>query len=60
MDQKKPGGGCFQRVNNFIDEIEVDIPETVIERAYRIGKVIVINGRKAQQIRKMETLNKCL
>ena len=45
---KETGEECLEKVKNVLDKIEVDIPETVIDRAHRIGKVKVINGRKAQ------------
>ena len=45
---KETGEECLEKVKNVLDKIEVDIPEMVIDRAHRIGKVKVINGRKAQ------------
>ena len=39
---KETGEGCFIKVDN----LKFDIPDTVIERAHRIGRIKLIDGRK--------------
>ena len=41
---------CLAKVKTFLDEIGVDLPHSVIDRAHRVGKVIKINGKEVRQM----------
>ena len=45
---KETGEGCLSKVRNALDKLKVDIPDTVIDRAHRIGRMKVIDGKKVQ------------
>ena len=48
--EKETGDECLSKVKLVFDELNVDIPETVIDRAHRVGKIVMANGRKVQQM----------
>ena len=41
---------CLQKVQEVFTEIGVDIPNTVIDRAHRIGKLTTIKGKRVKQM----------
>ena len=41
---------CLEKVQNVLSELNVEIPEIVIDRAHRIGKVVKINSKNARQM----------
>ena len=41
---------CLQKVHEVFDEIGVDVPDTVIDRAHRIGKMAIIKGKQVKQM----------
>ena len=41
---------CLQKVREVFDEIGVDIPDNVIDRAHRIGKLAKIEGKWVKQM----------
>ena len=43
---KETGEECLSKVRNALDKLKVDIPDTVIDRAHRIGRMKVIGGKK--------------
>ena len=45
---KETGEECLSKVRNALDKLKVDIPDTVIDRAHRIGRMKVIDGKKVQ------------
>ena len=47
---KETGDECLNKVKQVFDELNVDIPETVIDRAHRVGKIVTANGKKVQQM----------
>ena len=47
---KETANDCLVRVKSAIDEIGVDLCDSVIDRAHRVGKVIKINGKEVRQM----------
>ena len=41
---------CLHKVQKVFDEIGVDVPDTVIDRAHRIGKLATIKGKRVKQM----------
>ena len=41
---------CLQKVREVFDEIGVDIPDSVLDRAHRIGKLVTIEGKRTKQM----------
>ena len=48
--QIETGEECLQKVKNVFNELKFEIPDTVVDRAHRIGKVIKINGVHVRQM----------
>ena len=42
------GEECLSKVRNALDKLKVDIPYTVIDRAHRIVRMKVIDGKTVQ------------
>lgn len=47
---KETANECLGKVKQVFNELNVDIPDEVIDRAHRIGKSVMWNGKKAQQM----------
>ena len=45
---KETGEECLSKARNALDKLKVDIPDMVIDRAHRIGRMKVIDGKKVQ------------
>ena len=41
---------CLEKVKNVFEKLEVEVPDTVIDRAHRIGKPRIVKGRKVYQV----------
>ena len=41
---------CLEKVQNAFKELEVEVPDTIIDRAHRIGKPRIVKGRKVHQV----------
>ena len=41
---------CLEKVQKVFSELNVEIPENVIDRAHRIGKEVKINGHNVRQM----------
>ena len=50
MTTKITADDCLAKVKSVIDEIGVDLPDSMIDRAHRVGKVIKINGKEVRQM----------
>ena len=47
---KETADDCLAKVKSVIDEIGVDLPDSVIDQAHRVGKDIKVNGKEVSQI----------
>ena len=41
---------CLEKVKNVFKELEVDVPDAVIDRAHRIGSPRIVKGKKIHQV----------
>ena len=41
---------CLEKVKNVFKKLDVEVPDTVIDRAHRIGKPRIVKGRKVHQV----------
>ena len=48
--EKETGDECLSKVKQVVDELNVKIPETVIDCAHRVGKIVTVKGKKVQQM----------
>lgn len=44
------GEDCLEKVKEIFNELEVDIPDSVVDRAHRIGDVTEKDGKRVRQI----------
>ena len=50
LPQQETGEECAEKVRRIFDELEVLVPDAVLDRAHRIGPVKQINGKTFQQV----------
>ena len=48
--QIETGEEWLQKVKNVFNEFKIEIPDTVVDRAHRIGKVVKVNGVHVRQM----------
>ena len=48
--QKESAEECLQKVKDFFAELGVEIPDDVVDRAHRIGKVTNYKGKQSRQM----------
>ena len=48
--QNESSESCLEKVKNVFNELGVDVPDVVIDRAHRIGRPRIVQGKRVHQV----------